>query len=365
MSIFSTIGKVAQGLLNPMGAVIDLAGSALGLPAGVKNVAKVGLGAVTGNFATVASGAVGLASSALKGDAKTEYQPSAGGSSLRGYAPSAAGVSNPDGKLRDAVSTLQVYFNDVDKLGSPLGRGLISKGDLVQAAKSSKVPPQVREAARYLLDHPATRDLVDSAKNGKVDGLISMKDLDLVLRQLDRQPPWSGPVGHGGPVHGNGPCRKVDNPSPRDIHCGPTDRKPYGHSDSNTITTTTTTTTTSGLSCGDNKKSSGCRAPDSFKSILNNPNLSTEEKIQAVLAQIADGADKEILDVMDQMSDLSSRKAGMSKEDGAKTDSSMEQLQLRLQKLTERRKQMFELMSNISNKYNEMSNHAIQNLGKA
>jgi hypothetical protein len=377
MSIFSTIGKVAQGLLNPMGTVIDLAGSALGLPDGVKNIAKVGLGAVTGNFAAVADGAIGLASSALKGEGKTEYRASSGAQGANGYAPSAAGVANPDGKLRDVVSTLQLFFREVDPLGNPVSRGTLNKGDLLNAARSTKVPPEVREAARYLLDHPAARDLLDQAKTGKVDGLISMADLETVLRQLDAQKPQQG-GGNSSPISGHGPCRKTEAPA-AEKHCGPVSKptppskptkpsgpqKPGGGHCAPAPKPSEPGCGGSGKVGGTRQERTHCAPPDSCKSILNNPRLSTEEKIQAILAQIADNTDAEILNVMEEMSDLSSRKGGMSKEDSAKADGSMEQLQLRLQKLTEQRKQMFTLMSNISEKYNEMSNHAIQNLGKA
>ena len=53
------------------------------------------------------------------------------------------------------------------------------------------------------------------------------------------------------------------------------------------------------------------------------------------------------------------------KKEAAKIQSSLHDLQFRLQELTERRKQMFELMTNLSSKEHEMARAAIANLGRA
>jgi hypothetical protein len=43
----------------------------------------------------------------------------------------------------------------------------------------------------------------------------------------------------------------------------------------------------------------------------------------------------------------------------------MQMLQFRIQRAVERRSQMFQLMSTLSEKFNEMAKVAIQNLGRA
>jgi hypothetical protein len=104
--------------------------------------------------------------------------------------------------------------------------------------------------------------------------------------------------------------------------------------------------------------------------IINNPNMSLEEKLQAILTMITRDTDDEILDVMKDMASVRDERVGLGTDQNsrareAKLETTMEQLNLRLQKLMEKRKQMFDLMSNISSNFNEMAKQAIQNLGRA
>lgn len=107
-----------------------------------------------------------------------------------------------------------------------------------------------------------------------------------------------------------------------------------------------------------------------MSSILNNPHMSVEEKIQAILMLITRDTDDEILDVMQQMASARGERAGLGTDEAAKAreaklETTMQELNLRLQKLMEKRKQMFDLMSTISSKFNEMAKMAIQNMGRA
>jgi hypothetical protein len=118
------------------------------------------------------------------------------------------------------------------------------------------------------------------------------------------------------------------------------------------------------------KAGGGSEAAGSVSDIINNPNMSLEEKLQAILTLITRDTDDEILDVMKEMSSVRDERAGLGTDEKsrareAKLETTMEQLNLRLQKLMEKRKQMFDLMSNISSKFNEMAKQAIQNLGRA
>lgn len=107
--------------------------------------------------------------------------------------------------------------------------------------------------------------------------------------------------------------------------------------------------------------------------------MSLEEKIQAILMLITESVDQEIEQTMQGIADAQDRlaqtrdgRAKAQKPAGQATHAKeteqqreIEKLQLKLQKLIERRKQMFELMSNLSSKFNEMAKTAIQNLGRA
>ena len=104
--------------------------------------------------------------------------------------------------------------------------------------------------------------------------------------------------------------------------------------------------------------------------ILNNPHMSLEEKIQAILMLITRDTDDEILDVMQEMASIREERAGLGTDDkskgkDAKLETTFQELNLRLQKLMEKRKQMFDLMSTLSSKFNEMAKVAIQNMGRA
>ena len=71
----------------------------------------------------------------------------------------------------------------------------------------------------------------------------------------------------------------------------------------------------------------------------------------------------QLADAQDQQASVKDSKGSAAAE--AKASRGVEQLQLKLQKLMERRKQTFDLMSNISEKFNEMAKTAIQNLGRS
>jgi hypothetical protein len=117
---------------------------------------------------------------------------------------------------------------------------------------------------------------------------------------------------------------------------------------------------------GNTSSTGGTRARD----IVDNPNLSVEAKVQALLMGIASETDDELLDVMNEMASAREERATLGGSDadkarGAKLDNSMKELELRLQSLMEKRKAMFDLMSNMSSKFNEMAKTAISNLRSA
>lgn len=82
--------------------------------------------------------------------------------------------------------------------------------------------------------------------------------------------------------------------------------------------------------------------------------LSIEEMAEKVLMEMMGDFDKQIKDTLQEIK----AKKGNGGE-------GLEELQAKLQRLMEKRKQMFELMSNLSMKFNEMARSAISNLAKA
>ena len=120
-----------------------------------------------------------------------------------------------------------------------------------------------------------------------------------------------------------------------------------------------------GSSSGGDVRSSGA-----VGDILKDPNLSLEEKIQLVLAQLMESSDAEIVKTMDDLAAAQDKQAGIKNTpDNQKAlkdaERNAEQIKMRLQNLIEKRKAMFDLMSNMSSKFHEMAKTAISNLGRA
>ncbi|MDC0709831.1 hypothetical protein POL68_15265 [Stigmatella sp. ncwal1] len=343
-------------LAGPVATVVDLAGDALGLPPLLTQSIKTAAGAMTGNVMMAASGMAGVASELTKNPpAQTEFCPSQDGAPMgAGYAsprPSAP-VSSRAGPLdplavsyRDALSTLAANFSVFDTLQSQKNDGRFNVRTLQEAAANPRLSPELRDAARFFLQHPEYRHVVDTAnKGGKPDGTLSQQDIQKALKKVNEDlalqgggwasptpgaPPVARPPPSGQPW-GPGNCAPPPAPLPRPMP--------------------------------------GCGESGNLRDILDNPNMGMEEKLQAILMAITRDTDDELLGVMSEMASLREERATLGSKDptrAAKLETSMEQLNLRLQKLMEKRKQMFELMSTLSSKFNEMAKTAIQNMGRA
>ena len=179
----SALGGVT-GLLTG-GALFDAAGNALGLPPVITNAAKVAVGAMTGNVMLAADGAMGLAQELTKNPpAATEYKPSAdGGRACEGYArpaehgSSGVGTSGPgkacgdtrgshlDPKMNgyyDALQTVQQNFRYLDATDGKLD-GSLSRADLKRISEDARVSPELRTAARFLVDNPGYFERLDTS----------------------------------------------------------------------------------------------------------------------------------------------------------------------------------------------------------
>lgn len=103
----------------------------------------------------------------------------------------------------------QVLARHFDLLDTAAGRGgkdgLIGRADIEAILRNPGAPPEVRDAARFLLANPAMFNQLDVAAGiGRVDGLIGRKDIDAYQ-----------PSGGGAPI-GGWPCA----PSPYGIASG-------------------------------------------------------------------------------------------------------------------------------------------------
>ncbi len=367
--MFDFIKSAVNTLAGPLASVVDLAGDTLGLPPVLTNTIKAATGVATGNVMMVASGAMGVMSELQQNPAaQTEFCPSPNPEQAQaGYAKpaqtaSAATPGSSGGLLEPSVreyrDSLRIIAANYGLLDTMCG----SKNDkfdldtLRKAANHPNLSPELRRAARFLLEHPEYRNRVDTgAKGGKPDGTISKKDVQEALKKVNQEiahygiretppppvctppPPVCTP-----PPPVSTPPPPVSTPPPPPVTCTPPPGQP--------------------------STPSGGEADVS--SILNNPHMSVEEKIQAILMLITRDTDDEILDVMQQMASARGERAGLGTDEAAKAreaklETTMQELNLRLQKLMEKRKQMFDLMSTISSKFNEMAKMAIQNMGRA
>ncbi|WP_164009839.1 hypothetical protein [Pyxidicoccus trucidator] len=473
----------ANLLAGPMSAAVDFAGNALGLPPLITNSIKAATGAATGNVMMAASGAMGVAQELSKNPAaKTEYRPPSGGDSKvgDGYASSASilapGSSPLDPKMlgyADSLRVLEANFDQLDFLDGKKN-GSLTKKDLERISSDSSLSPQLRNAARFMLENKALFERLDNRGPFSNLGFLGMlgdndrfkaSDLRGELRRVEGEfarygrpeRPGSGVPGPGTtppgpgttPTPGTGGTPGCDSPTPTTPVPAPSggtlDPDFREYRDALSVLSQNWDTFDSAVGAKDNlltrdnlaailnnpatsatlkraaqffkdhpeyfdrlemaagvggrdgivgrpdvtaalrqadsvlgssgtQPSTGGSRPVgggvSVKGILDNPNMSVEDKIQAILMSISQDTDDELLGVLNEMASARDEQATLGtgdadKKRAAKLDTSMQELNLRLQKLMEKRKSMFDLMSNMSSKFHEMAKTAISNLRSA
>ncbi len=213
--MFDFIKNAVNTLAGPMASAVDFAGDALGLPPLLTNSIKAVAGAATGNVMMAASGAMGVMSELQKHPAaQTEFYPSKDPAKAQeGYAPAASATCAPGStgslepgvlQYRDALRTLAANFGILDTLDGKRNEK-IDQRTLLMAANHPSLSPELRNAARFLLEHPEYRNMVDTAgKGGTVDGTISRLDVQQALKKVNediarygvRQPSTPAPTPH-------------------------------------------------------------------------------------------------------------------------------------------------------------------------
>jgi hypothetical protein len=378
MDVLKGLGSAVGGAVNMLsgGALLDAAGNALGLPPVVTNAIKTAVGVATGNVLLAADGAVGVAQELSKNQAAfTEYAapkddkvacegyarpesrgPTRGSSETRDRSSEtwgtktetrgsvAPGEVRPDGVLdpsilgyRDALKTLEANFTLLDTMDN-VKNGSFTRRTLEKVADSANVPESVREAARFLLAHPEYRTQLDTAsqKGGVVDGTFSTRDVRAALSDVNARIAQHG-------VRGESTSAPMPPPS---TSYGT--QPPVSHTPS----------------------TGGGSASSSVKGIINDPSLSLEEKMEAILLALTERMDGDILKTMDDLAAAQDRQSGIKNGKGdekalTEAQRDVDRIQMRLQKLIEKRKMMFEMMSTLSMKFNEMAKTALSNMRSA
>jgi hypothetical protein len=365
------LGSALGGVTNLLsgGALIDAAGSALGLPPAITNAAKVVVGGMTGNLMMAADGAMGLAQELGKNPpAATEYAaPKDSQKACEGYSRPAHGSSTEgthgsrqagcvpggshlDPKMNDyfhALQTVEQNFRYLDATDGKLD-GSLSRADFKRISEDSRVSPDMRKAARFLSDNPGYFERLDTSAgllNASIIGLVNdlrnddRITLSNVQNELNKVKADFAQYGRPGSVGSSGPVSSGDSVG---------SQPPVGGT----------------------PPSSGAQGGSSARSIINDPNMSLEEKIEAILMSLTEKMDDDILKTMDDLAAAQEQRAGISAEKGnekkaADADRNVERINLRLQKLIEKRKTMFEMMSTLSMKFNEMAKTALSNMRSA
>jgi hypothetical protein len=379
MDFLKGLGSALGGVTNLLsgGALFDAAGSALGLPPVVTNAIKTAVGVATGNVMLAADGAMGVAQElsknqaacteyaapkddkvASEGYAKPESQcPTQGSSSATqgswgSQGPAASGEVRADGILdpsilqyREALKTLEANFTLLDTVDN-VKNGRFTRQTLEKVGSNPGMPESVQQAARFLLGHPEYRTQLDTAsqKGGMVDGTFSTKDVRAALSDVNARIAQYGVRGEG-----------TRMPPPSGTGVG---TQPPVSGGSRPEEPTRPPSSTSGS------------ASSSVKGIINDPSMSLEEKIEAILMALTERMDNDILKTMDDLAAAQDRQSGIKNGKGdekalADAQRDVDRIQMRLQKLIEKRKMMFEMMSTLSMKFNEMAKTALSNMRSA
>ena len=374
--LLSGLGGALGGVTDLLsgGAIFDAVGNLLGLPPAITDAAKTVVGAMTGNVMLAADGAMGIAKDLSQDPpAATEYQPPQDSRLAdEGYAPSGSmheatpvGTSDPGGcdggsgssrldpKMNDyfdSLQTLEQNFPYLDALDGKLD-GSLSLADLQRTAADTRVSPALREAARFLTNNPGYFERLETSAG---DGAHRFGHLDLDALNDDRvslnnvknelQNVKADFAQYGRPGRVESPPPFIPTPSIPEPDPGP---PPSGCS-----------------------SSPGCAGGSSMKDIINDPSLSLEEKINAILGNLTGKMDDEILQTMDDLTAAQDKKAGLTNSQGdqkalTQAQNDIDRISLRLQQLVEKRKSMFEMMSTLSMKFDEMANTALSNMRSA
>jgi hypothetical protein len=395
--IFGSVQGFAK--MDPITKLVDTFCDTAGLDPTTAGLVKLGVAAATGNVMIAADGIADLSSGlAYDSACTTEYasgskqtkQSTQSGCS--GYAPSTCNDpyvlggmrlhamlmkllglgeapppsktqaangdwENPNsplasdfGEYRDALRVLKANYPTFDTaVGLP--DGYLTRENLAAIVKNPHAAPELKQAAQFFLDHPEYYNRLEMSAGWAIkDGIVGMADVDKELARVEQDIRR----------YGLPPSNKTSGPSQAPQGTGPS-QAPQGTGPSQAPQGT-----------GPAKQQ---QAPDQvgeLSAILRDPTLSLEEKIMLLLQRILEKLDDKIHDTMGQLAANEDEKyANGKRTDDNKADKehklnkTSNQLQQELQSLMEKRKQMFELMSNMSNKFHEMSKTAIQNLGRA
>lgn len=208
------MASTISGAFSPTAGIVDTIGSAIGLPDPIKQIAKIAVGAGTGDVMGIVSGAFGLAGDLMEAIAATQYHPNADPAKCGcGYAQSTPRAQHPapppgqghcapppppppgcpqppraDPDLireRQSLQTLLQDFDAIDNAGGLWFRDGKFSGLDMNAVMNGDFPPEMKQAVRYFQEHPEKYCRMD--RSDGFDGLVTRGGLQQELCRVNSQ----------------------------------------------------------------------------------------------------------------------------------------------------------------------------------
>jgi len=294
-----------------------------------------------------------LAIADLGGKTTGSSKPGAatGGASTGGAAPgaSSAGAAPLDpAETLAAATVLREHFEELDdalrvgRVSFGLHPDILLRSELERVSEDPRASGSLKQAVRYVLDHPQLWAFLARSHSGLFGMGISRGDLDILIARHGQLPGvLPAPAGGGGTPSTGGTTTSGSDKS----------------GSSSASSTSSTGSSTSGSSAG----------RKALRDILKDKSLSNEEKIEAILMVLIDESDKKLVTTAKELDDAAAKRDKLKTNDKnelSKLDKLDRDLNFKLQRLTERKQKLETLLSNMQQKFTQMAMTAIVNLGR-
>jgi hypothetical protein len=259
-----------------------------------------------------------------------------------------------DTQYGTALGALDKYFNLLDTAAG-IGKrdGVFAKVDLQAAATNPDLPPELKAACEFLLNNPAVFNEINAAGGTADDGFITQADVQAAIAQLPTtqqptslpsSPPGSISLGAGDPS-GTNPAGAIESTSPGAGTFGAT-----------AGTGSNTGTDPGGATSIQQMYASGMSMEDVIQSVLGQSLGTIDDQINSTVSEI---------NQVEQQEATAQQSGGSNSAAATKAQTDLQMLQMNLQDLVQKRQQMFTLMSNMSELFNETAKSILANLGRA
>jgi len=212
--------------------------------------------------------------------------------------------------VRTYGEAVRAFAENFDLLDTAAGRGgkdgIIGGNDLRALLKNPDAPPRLKSAVRFLLRNPAFLHQLDvAAGRGCVDGMVTREDVDAASGS---QPRWQA-----GAQPGSRAGASATQPT-----------------------------------------------PDTLDAILADPTMTLEDRVVLFLMTLMNQMNEDIEAQTKRVANL--RRKGAKGDDKAKA--SLDTEITKLERMVEKRKQLFNTLKAIIKKYDETANATIQAMGR-